>query len=98
MTDQQVPPAGTPVRECVPRFDSLAIRDIPVPDYADVVMVPLPAGAPDDPELWARAVFDPANAHGRRGRLYFAPVSMLHEPVTRSMLRSAARRLGAAAE
>jgi hypothetical protein len=155
--------AGSPARGCVPGFDSLAVRDIPAPDYADVVIIPLPDGAPDDPEIWARAVFDPASSpavvrllmglrqvlvgligvnraapdvfavrevvgqealiaaddthldfraavavdpvtrlvrvtttvrlHGRRGRLYFAPVSVLHEMITLSMLRAAARRL-----
>ncbi len=30
--------------------------------------------------------------HGWRGRLYFAPVSVLHDPVTRTMMRSAVRR------
>lgn len=30
--------------------------------------------------------------HGWRGRLYFAPVSVLHDPVTRAMMRSAVRR------
>lgn len=32
---------------------------------------------------------------GLRGRLYFAPVRLLHDAVTRSMMVSAARRLGA---
>ncbi len=30
--------------------------------------------------------------HGWRGRLYFAPVSVLHDPVTRALMRSAVRR------
>ncbi|MBA2695284.1 MAG: DUF2867 domain-containing protein [Actinobacteria bacterium] len=30
--------------------------------------------------------------HGRRGRIYFAPVSVLHDPVTRAMMRRAVRR------
>jgi len=30
--------------------------------------------------------------HGWRGRLYFAPVSVLHDPITRSMMRRAVRR------
>lgn len=30
---------------------------------------------------------------GWRGRLYFGPVALLHGPVTRAMMRSAARRL-----
>ena len=32
--------------------------------------------------------------HGWRGRVYFAPVSLLHAPVTRSMARRAVRRSG----
>nr|WP_296775055.1 DUF2867 domain-containing protein [Rhodococcus sp. (in: high G+C Gram-positive bacteria)] len=31
---------------------------------------------------------------GLIGRLYFAPVSILHDPITRSMMKSAARRMG----
>ncbi|MEZ5411611.1 MAG: DUF2867 domain-containing protein [Acidimicrobiales bacterium] len=150
-------------RVIVPCFDSLALRDIPAPDHADVVLVPLPAGAPTDPTVWAETIFSPASApawvkalfgvrqalvgligvdrgpsdvfavretsgpeallaandrhldfragvavdeaarmvrvtttvrlHGWRGRLYFAPVRLLHGPVTQAMLRRAARRL-----
>jgi hypothetical protein len=36
---------------------SLALRDIPTPDYADAIIVPLPAGTPADPLLWARRLF-----------------------------------------
>lgn len=36
---------------------SLALRDIPRPDYADAAIAPLPAGAPTDPEAWARRMF-----------------------------------------
>jgi Protein of unknown function (DUF2867) len=36
---------------------SLALRDIPRPDYADAIMAPLPAGTPVDPVLWARKLF-----------------------------------------
>lgn len=152
-------------RVIVPCFDSLALRDIAAPDHADVVLVPLPAGAPTDPTVWAEAIFSPASApvwvkalfgvrqalvgligvrrgpsdvfavretlgpeallaandrhldfragvavdeaarlvrvtttvrlHGWRGRLYFAPVRLLHGPVTQAMLRRAARRLAA---
>lgn len=157
-----------PDRSCTPGFDSLALRDIPVPDHADVVLIPLPAGAPEDAETWARAVFDPGSApawvralfgvrealvgligvrraqrdvfavrevagqgaagqealiaadaghldfragvgvdpvtrmvrvtttvrlHGVRGRIYFAPVRLLHAPITRAMLLAAAARL-----
>lgn len=41
-----------------PSFWSLALRDIPRPDFADVQVFPLPPGAPDDPSWWAQAVFD----------------------------------------
>lgn len=33
--------------------------------------------------------------HGRRGRLYFLPVSVAHDAVTRSMMRAAIRRVAA---
>jgi hypothetical protein len=36
---------------------SLALRDIPTPDYADAIIVPLPPGSPADPALWARRLF-----------------------------------------
>jgi hypothetical protein len=38
-------------------FWSLALRDIPAPDYADAIIVPLPAGTPHDPGVWARRLF-----------------------------------------
>lgn len=31
--------------------------------------------------------------HGWRGRLYFAPVAVAHDPITRAMMRAAIRRL-----
>ena len=37
---------------------SLALRDIPRPDYTHTVTEPLPAGAPVDPAEWARRIFD----------------------------------------
>jgi hypothetical protein len=150
-------------RATTPAFDSLALRDIPVPDHADVVLVPLPDGATLDPRTWAEATFAPGSApgwvralfglrealvgligvaraprdvfavrevsgqealisadaghldfragvgvdprtrmvritttvrlNGRRGHLYFAPVRLLHAPITLAMLRRAARRL-----
>lgn len=146
-----------------PAFRSIALADIPVPDFADVAIIPLPAGAPTDPARWARAIFSvrhvpgwvkvafglrevavrlvgipPAardvfevrevvgdealiatddehldfrvgvgvdagarlvrvttvvRLHGWRGRLYFAPVRLLHAPVTQAMMRRAGRRL-----
>lgn len=47
-----------------PAFFSTAFDDIPVPDYADVVVVPVPPGAPADPALWAREIFSVRNAPG----------------------------------
>ncbi|WP_336706604.1 DUF2867 domain-containing protein [Oerskovia sp. USHLN155] len=41
-----------------PHFSSLAFEDVPRPDHADVVVVPLPDGATTDPAAWARAIFD----------------------------------------
>lgn len=147
-----------------PRFSSLAFDDVPHPDHADVVVVPLPEGATTDPAVWARTIFAVGSApwwvraafvvrqalapligvgrgelgvfdvtrvqgeealiavddthldfrcavgvdaaarlvrvttvvrlHGWRGRVYFAPVGLVHGPVVASMLRRAARRLG----
>ena len=36
---------------------SLALRDIPQPDFADAAIVPMPAGAPTDPRIWAEEIF-----------------------------------------
>jgi hypothetical protein len=38
---------------------SLALRDIPRPDYADAIIVPLPPGTPAQPALWAHRLFSP---------------------------------------
>ncbi|UZN04031.1 DUF2867 domain-containing protein [Cellulomonas sp. S1-8] len=43
-----------------PSFVSLALRDLPRPDFCDVTVVPLPADAATDPAAWALAVFDVA--------------------------------------
>lgn len=40
-----------------PGFSSLALREIPAPDYADVVIGVLPEGAPVDPRVWAETLF-----------------------------------------
>ncbi|MDH6279747.1 DUF2867 domain-containing protein [Prescottella agglutinans] len=40
-----------------PSFWSLALEDIPRPDFVDVVAAPLPPGATDDPRVWAQTVF-----------------------------------------
>lgn len=36
---------------------SLALRDIPVPDYCDVVIVPTQGIEETDPQIWAEAIF-----------------------------------------
>lgn len=40
-----------------PEFWSLAFTDIPQPDYADMSIAVLPAGATVDPAVWARTLF-----------------------------------------
>lgn len=147
-----------------PVFRSTAFDDIPQPDFADVVVVSIPATAHpiiEDPAWWAERVFSlrsiprwivillglrqmlvrligvkPAPSsvfdvkavvgeealiaaddrhldfragvavdigqrllrvttvvrfHGWRGRLYFIPVGLLHDPITRAMARRAVR-------
>lgn len=36
---------------------SIALRDIPAPDYADAVIIPLAPGDSVDPAAWARRIF-----------------------------------------
>lgn len=49
---------------------SLALRDIPVPDYCDVVIVPTRGIDEPDPRAWAEAIFSHENTPlGRRGLL-----------------------------
>ena len=142
---------------------SLALRDIPEPDFADAAIVSLPAGAPLDPRVWAEEIFRlrtmPAwitaalavrqavvpllgirraprdtfavreqvgdevliaaddthldfrcavavdrsarlvrvtttvRLHGWRGRVYFAPVRLLHAVVVQAMIKNASERL-----
>ncbi|PWH05460.1 hypothetical protein DEO23_12865 [Brachybacterium endophyticum] len=42
-------------------ISSLALRDIPVPDYCDVVIVPTRGVAIEDPRVWAEAIFSHEN-------------------------------------
>lgn len=149
-----------------PSFQSLAFRDIPEPDYADVAVVAVPkslrAGLPVDPAVLAAGVFDVRHSpravlalfwlrqkvvgllgvppaprdvfavrevsgpeallvaddthldfrvgvavendllrvttvvrlHGLQGRIYFAPVRLLHPLITRAMMRSALKQWG----
>lgn len=51
------------------------------------------AGVGFDPVTRLLRVTTAVWLNGRRGRLYFAPVSLLHDPVTRSMMRRAIRRV-----
>ena len=44
------------------RYASLALRDIPVPDYCDVVIVPTKGVDEPDPRVWAEAIFSHENA------------------------------------
>lgn len=49
---------------------SLALRDIPVPDYCDVVVVPTRGVDEPDPRVWAEAIFSHENTPlTRRGLL-----------------------------
>ena len=41
----------------LPCFRSLALREIPRPDYADVCLATLPEGAGTDPTEWAQRLF-----------------------------------------
>lgn len=61
-----------------PAFVSLALRDLPRPDYCDVLVVPLPVGAPTDPATWARAVFDV-----RRGPRWVAALLAVRQQAVR---------------
>ena len=51
------------------------------------------AGVGFDPDSRLLRVTTAVWLKGWRGRLYFAPVSVLHDPVTRSMMRRAVRRV-----
>lgn len=149
---------STPI---TPTFSSLALLEMPRPDFVEVMAVPLPPGSSSDPAWWARAIFggpppaavgalmrlrqaivpllglrpsppdtfavrqvvgqealmvaheahldfrcavgvDPTSRllrvttvvrlHGWRGRVYFAPVRLLHPSIERAMIRAALRR------
>ena len=56
---------GTPVAGAA---GSLALRDIPIPDYCDVVIVPTGGVEESDPRVWAEAIFAHENTPlGSRG-------------------------------
>ncbi|MEE1617159.1 hypothetical protein V1260_03275 [Brachybacterium sp. J144] len=49
---------------------SLALRDIPIPDYCDVVIVPTRGVEESDPRVWAEAIFSHENTPlSKRGML-----------------------------
>lgn len=68
--DPQNPSATPPVGihdVKAPTFRSLALESIPVPDYADVLVLPVPSGqqeCPVDPKVWAEALFSPKSMPG----------------------------------
>ena len=41
----------------LPVFRSLALESIPAPDYADVIVLPVPRGASAEPRVWAGELF-----------------------------------------
>ena len=56
---------GTPIAGAA---GSLALRDIPIPDYCDVVIVPTGGVEESDPRVWAEAIFAHENSPlGSRG-------------------------------
>ena len=50
---------GTPIAGAA---GSLALRDIPIPDYCDVVVVPTGGVEEPDPRVWAEAIFAHENS------------------------------------
>lgn len=50
---------GTPIAGAA---GSLALRDIPIPDYCDVVIVPTGGVEESDPRVWAEAIFAHENS------------------------------------
>jgi hypothetical protein len=56
--------------EHAPGVSSLALRDIPMPDYCDVVIVPTRGVEETDPRVWAEAIFAHENTPlSKRGLL-----------------------------
>lgn len=69
--EQLVEPASDPAGgAAVGASGSLALRDIPIPDYCDVVIVPTAGVEEPDPRIWADAIFShentPLSARGLR--------------------------------
>lgn len=65
---QSSPPTQQPSAVVGTAATSLALRDIPVPDYCDVVIVPTGGVDEPDPRVWAEAIFSHENTPlSRRG-------------------------------
>ena len=59
-------PALTAAAPAITAASSLALRDIPLPDYCDVVIVPTRGVAETDPRVWADAIFSHENTPLRK--------------------------------
>ena len=59
-------PALTARTPSITAASSLALRDIPIPDYCDVVIVPTRGVAEPDPRVWAEAIFSHENTPLRK--------------------------------
>jgi hypothetical protein len=57
---------------------SIALRDIPQPDYADAIIAAMSANAPLDPEVWARTLFSRGSMPG-----WVAAAMLLRQVVVR---------------
>ncbi|MBT2532885.1 DUF2867 domain-containing protein [Arthrobacter sp. ISL-48] len=60
--EQESPSAGADGagEGTLPVFRSLALDSIPAPDFADVIVLPVPAGqreCPNEPQIWAETLF-----------------------------------------
>lgn len=73
-------------------FDVVAVRGEEALIAADDRHLDFRAAVGVDAERRLLRVTTAVSLHGWRGRLYFAPVSVLHDPVTRSMAKAAIRR------
>lgn len=62
-TTRDIVPDGsvTPAAASTGMASSLALRDIPIPDYCDVVIVPTRGVDESDPRVWADAIFSHEN-------------------------------------
>lgn len=66
----EIRPAAATGEPAAAAASSLALREIPIPDYCDVVIVPTRGIDEPDPRVWAEAIFSHENTPlGRRGLL-----------------------------